>query len=67
MYEQRVDLSVPDSSGSTVDTTKVESVTNVELVAEMGDLGALRGVTEAAADLSECTCPEPCERDHANE
>jgi hypothetical protein len=31
------------------------------------DLGMLRGVTDAAADVSECTCPEPCERDHANE
>ena len=41
--------------------------TNVELVASLGDTGALRGVTEASADLAECTCPEPCERDHANE
>jgi hypothetical protein len=31
------------------------------------DIGMLRGVSEAAADVSECTCPEPCERDHANE
>ena len=42
-------------------------VTNVELVAELGDVGALRGVSEASADLAPCTCPEPCERDHANE
>lgn len=31
------------------------------------DIGMLRGVTAAAADVSECTCPDPCERDHANE
>jgi hypothetical protein len=31
------------------------------------DIGMLRGVTSSAADVSECTCPEPCERDHANE
>ncbi len=31
------------------------------------DIASLRGVTDAAADVSECTCPEPCERDHANE
>ncbi len=31
------------------------------------DIGMLRGVTPAAADTSECVCPEPCERDHANE
>ena len=31
------------------------------------DIGMLRGVTPAAADTAECTCPEPCERDHANE
>jgi hypothetical protein len=31
------------------------------------DIASLRGVTDSAADVSECTCPEPCERDHANE
>jgi len=31
------------------------------------EIGMLRGVTDAAADVSECTCPELCERDHANE
>ena len=31
------------------------------------DLGSLRGMTVAAADQTPCTCPEPCERDHANE
>jgi hypothetical protein len=31
------------------------------------DLGSLRGMTPAAADQAQCTCPESCERDHANE
>src|SRR5687767_1784155 len=31
------------------------------------DIAMLRGVSDAAADVAECTCPEPCERDHANE
>ena len=31
------------------------------------DIGMLRGVTDASADIADCTCPEPCERDHANE
>lgn len=31
------------------------------------DIGSLRGMTPAAADVADCTCPEPCERDHANE
>ena len=44
-----------------------QQLTNVELVADMSDVGALRGVTDAAADLAPCTCPGPCERDHANE
>jgi hypothetical protein len=46
---------------------QAQPVTNVELMAELGDIGPLRGVTETAADLAPCTCPEPCERDHANE
>jgi hypothetical protein len=37
------------------------------VVARQAEIGSLRGVTPAAADVSECTCPEPCERDHANE
>ena len=37
------------------------------VVVAQADIGMLRGVTEAAADVAECTCPEPCERDHANE
>jgi hypothetical protein len=31
------------------------------------DIESLRGVTASAADQADCTCPEPCERDHANE
>lgn len=31
------------------------------------DIASLRGVTPAAADVADCTCPETCERDHANE
>ena len=31
------------------------------------DLSSLRGMTASAADQTPCTCPEPCERDHANE
>ena len=37
------------------------------VAAAQTDIGMLRGVTPAAADVNECTCPEPCERDHANE
>jgi hypothetical protein len=31
------------------------------------NIGSLRGMSDAAVDVAECTCPEPCERDHANE
>ena len=37
------------------------------VLARQSEIGMLRGVTAAAADVSECTCPEQCERDHANE
>jgi hypothetical protein len=37
------------------------------VVATSAEMESLRGVTDAAADVSECVCPEPCERDHANE
>jgi len=37
------------------------------VVVAQSDIGMLRGVTSASADLADCTCPEPCERDHANE
>jgi hypothetical protein len=37
------------------------------VLAAQAEIGSMRGVTPAAADVSECACPEPCERDHANE
>jgi len=37
------------------------------VVARQNELDSLRGVTQAAADTAPCTCPEHCERDHANE
>ena len=37
------------------------------VVARQNELGSLRGITQAAADTEPCRCPEPCERDHANE
>lgn len=37
------------------------------VVVAQGDIAMLRGVTAAAADQADCTCPEHCERDHANE
>jgi len=37
------------------------------VLTRQAEIGMLRGVTDAAADVSECTCPELCERDHANE
>ena len=37
------------------------------VVVAQSDIAMLRGVSDAAADMAECTCPEPCERDHANE
>ena len=68
MYETNIDYSKPLSRGSTVEsTTHGPSLTNVEFVADLNDTSALRGVSEATADLAECTCPGTCERDHANE
>jgi len=37
------------------------------VISRQNELGSLRGVTPAAADTHPCTCPGPCERDHANE
>ncbi len=37
------------------------------VVMAQADIGMLRGVSDAAADQADCMCPEPCERDHANE
>jgi hypothetical protein len=44
-----------------------ESISSDPVLARQAEIGSLRGVTPAAADVSECACPEPCERDHANE
>lgn len=41
-------------------------VTN-PVLERQAEIDSLRGVTPAAADVSECMCPGPCERDHANE
>ena len=37
------------------------------VLVRQAEIDSLRGVTPAAADVSECACPETCERDHANE
>lgn len=37
------------------------------VMAAQSDIAMLRGVSGAAADTSDCVCPESCERDHANE
>jgi hypothetical protein len=67
MNERTAILDRKSAAEPVIDESQPTAATNVELVAELGDIGALRGVTEAAADLAECTCPGPCERDHANE
>jgi hypothetical protein len=40
---------------------------SVAHVAPSPESGRIHGETDAAADQSECHCPEFCERDHANE
>jgi len=67
MYETNIDYSKPTSSGSVVESSTDGPATHVELAASLGDVGALRGLTDTAADLAPCTCPDECERDHANE
>lgn len=49
---------VPDPTGN----SGIDAVS-----ATAAEIELLRGVTDAAADVTECVCPEPCERDHANE
>ena len=44
-----------------------DATTTDPVLARQAEIGSLRGVTPAAADVSECACPESCERDHANE
>jgi len=46
---------------------RVGQTTDDALSQAHSDLGSLRGVTPSAADQTPCVCPEPCERDHANE
>jgi hypothetical protein len=42
--------------------------TGIEAVISTSEaMSSLRGISDAAADVSECACPEACERDHANE
>lgn len=38
-----------------------------DIAMAQGDIAMLRGVSSATADVADCTCPESCERDHANE
>jgi hypothetical protein len=49
------------------DSNRSDSAIAHPVLVRQAELDSLRGVTPAAADVSECTCPEPCERDHANE
>jgi len=53
--------------GADVDAQPANEPADDPVLARQAEIGSLRGVTPAAADVSECTCPEPCERDHANE
>jgi hypothetical protein len=45
----------------------IDSARAHPVLMRQAEIDSLRGVTPAAADVSECTCPGPCERDHANE
>lgn len=38
-----------------------------QMATATAETGRIHGVTDAAADQSECLCPAFCERDHANE
>ena len=59
--------SLNESDRSSVPLVGVGDGSDHPVVAAQADIGMLRGVSDAAADVAECTCPEPCERDHANE
>jgi hypothetical protein len=50
-----------------VPLVRVSAGHNQVLAVAQGDIAMLRGVTDAAADVADCTCPDACERDHANE
>ena len=58
---------VGDSDTDRAPLVRVASTSDDAVGEAHTDIGMLRGVTPAAADTAECTCPEPCERDHANE
>ena len=49
------------------ETQSTDSAIAHPVLVRQAEIDSLRGVTPAAADVSECACPEPCERDHANE
>lgn len=55
-------MTMPLERSDTLGSAEIEAVASTA-----AEIESLRGVTDAAADLSECVCPEPCERDHANE
>jgi cation transport ATPase len=54
-------------SGSGTPLVRVGDAPNEAVHTAQADIGMLRGVTDASADTADCVCPEPCERDHANE
>ena len=58
---------VGDSNSERAPLVRVGATSDDAVAEAQTDIGMLRGVTVAAADTAECTCPEPCERDHANE
>ena len=49
------------------DNQSTDSAIAHPVLVRQAEIDSLRGVTPAAADVSECACPELCERDHANE
>jgi hypothetical protein len=57
----------PTPNGRDLSLVRLGDGSDAPTAVAQTDIASLRGVTDAAADVSECTCPEPCERDHANE
>jgi hypothetical protein len=57
----------PIPRGQVNPLVRLDDTAEAPLTVAHTDIASLRGVTDAAADVSECMCPEPCERDHANE
>lgn len=68
---QELTLSVRRRAAALIDPDVPSQTNEVALahpvLVRQAEIDSLRGVTPAAADVSECTCPETCERDHANE